>query len=188
MSCFWDVVVILSLLKFLQIPLFFKYLIKYLRQHNFSSYFIKMFRVRVVNVLRPNCALTFLVYPALVDCNILLPFPRVHQLPHNTNFCCIVESERWKSTQLVNRQELLGEDGQLWVHCNRLLDVIFFQFTFRSRSLVFHEIFILSLLSWEVHYLLLLRHLHIDSVCECHRGEDSNRRKWFSNQFDFLLY
>lgn len=44
-QCLWDFVVILSLLKFLQLPLFFKYLINYLEHHNRSNYLIKIVRV-----------------------------------------------------------------------------------------------------------------------------------------------
>lgn len=47
--CYWDALVILSLLKFLQMPLFFKYLTKFLQHHSRSSYFIKFVRVFVVD-------------------------------------------------------------------------------------------------------------------------------------------
>ena len=50
-ACFWDFIVLLSLLKLLQIPLFFKYLVNYLREHNRSGYFIKIVRVRLSRLL-----------------------------------------------------------------------------------------------------------------------------------------
>lgn len=44
-KCYWDLIAILSLLKFLQLPLFFQYLVDYLQQRNKSDSFIKFIRV-----------------------------------------------------------------------------------------------------------------------------------------------
>lgn len=43
---FWDALIIASLLKLLRMPLFIKYLDKFLQQRNRSRYFIKVVRVR----------------------------------------------------------------------------------------------------------------------------------------------
>lgn len=45
-SSFWDALIIASFLKLLRMPLFFKYLDKFLQRRNWSRYFIKVIRVR----------------------------------------------------------------------------------------------------------------------------------------------
>lgn len=73
--CSWDILTVLSLLKFLQMPLFFEYLVSHLRHCNRSNYFIKTAQVREFQT--QTIFRTIFNFAELVDAGFRLPLARM---------------------------------------------------------------------------------------------------------------
>lgn len=80
--CFWDLVAILSMLKFLQMPLFFKYLVNHLKRRNRSSYYIKIVKVGLNQLIIVFQMFNRMIFSEPFNGRVLLSLIRVHKFSH----------------------------------------------------------------------------------------------------------